>query len=133
MNDNPELSISTDKICYIIALAREFDVKEAANEDEPGSNPSDDEQRSVLEDRPDDPAEAELRVFIDELDEDEQIDLVALAWLGRGDGELSDWASLRSQAALAHNDRTADYLMGIPVLSDLLEEGMNAFGLSCES
>jgi hypothetical protein len=133
MNDNPELSISTDKLYYIIALARDFDVKEEANEDDPGSNPSDDEQRSVLEDRPDDPAEEELRVFIDELDEDEQIDLVALAWLGRGDEELSDWDALRSQAALAHNERTADYLMGIPVLPDLLEEGMNAFGLSCES
>jgi len=133
MNDIPELSISTDKLCYIIALARDFDVKVEANIDEPGSNPSDDAQRSVLEDRPDDPAEQELRVFIDELDEDEQIDLVALVWFGRGDGEFSDWDGLRSEAARAHNQRTADYLMGIPVLSDLLEESMNAFGLSCES
>lgn len=133
MDGNPELAISSDKLCFVVSLAREFDVKEAANDPDPGSNPTDDGQRSVLEESADDPVEEELRVFIDELDEDEQIDLVALVWLGRGDADLSDWDKLRSDAALAHNNRTAAYLMGIPILADLLEEGMNAFGLSCEN
>lgn len=132
MDENPELAISTDKVCFVISLARDFDVKEAANEPDPASNPSDDGQRSVLEESADDPVEEELRVFIDELDEEEQVDLVALAWLGRGDSGLADWDALRSEAAQAHNNRTADYLMGIPNLADLLDEGMNAFGLSCE-
>jgi hypothetical protein len=132
MDENPELAISTDKVCFVILLAREFDAKEEADEKESGSNPTDDEQISVLDDSVDDASEEELRMFLGELDEDEQIDLVALAWLGRGDGELSDWADLRNQAALAHNERTASYLMGIPVLSDLLEEGLNAFGFSCQ-
>ncbi len=42
--------------------------------------------RSVLENRKDDPVRAELVSFIHDLNEDEQIDLVALSWLGRGDG-----------------------------------------------
>jgi len=135
MADTSGPAVAVDKLCFIIALAHDFDVKEAVTEEDTGSNPTDDGQRAVLEDHEDDPAEAELRVFIDELDEDEQIDLVALVWLGRGDGETSDWDSLRSEAANAHNehDRTSDYLMGIPLLAYYLEVGMDAFGLSCES
>lgn len=60
--------------------------------------------------------------------EDEQIDLVALAWLGRGDGALDDWADLRAEAARAHNNRTAAYLLGMPLLGDYLEEGLSQFG-----
>ena len=134
MADSTGPEIAADKLSFIVSLAREFDVKVAPEEPDPEAGTDDDDIPShVLEDHDDDPAEAELRTFIDELDEDEQIDLVALVWLGRGDGEASDWESLRAEAAEAHNDRTADYLMGMPILGDYLEEGMNAFGLSSES
>ena len=66
------------------------------------------------------------------LNEDEQIDLVALAWLGRGDGDVSDWQEIRAEAARAHNRRTAQYLIGIPLLSDYLEEALTQFGHSVE-
>jgi hypothetical protein len=71
--------------------------------------------------------------FIGALSEDEQIELVALAWLGRGDGTIEDWSDLRAQAASAHNRRTAQYLLGLPLLADHLEEGLSLFGRSCES
>jgi hypothetical protein len=87
---------------------------------------------SVLEDRVDDPVAQELRGFIGALNEDEQIDLVALTWLGRGDGTIADWDELRAEASRAHNKRTATYLLGIPLLADYLEEGLAQFGLSCE-
>jgi hypothetical protein len=51
-----------------------------------------------------------------------------LAWLGRGDGDVSDWDDLRSQAADAHNSRTAAYLLGLPLLPDYLEEALDQFG-----
>jgi hypothetical protein len=133
MAKEPRPEIAVDKLCYIVSLAREFDVKVAPSELDPGSNPADDKQSAVLEDHADDPSEEELRVFIDELDEDEQINLVALVWLGRGDGEPADWDALRDEAASAHNDRTADYLLGIPLLAEFIESGMSAFGLYCES
>jgi hypothetical protein len=63
---------------------------------------------------------------------DEQIDLVTLVWLGRGDGALDDWSDLRAEAARDHNNRTASYLLGMPLLADYLEEGMAQFGISCE-
>ena len=126
------LSISREKVCFIIVKAREFDAKDEVTEPEPGSNPSDDMDVAVLEDHKDDPVVEELTTFIDSLSEDEQIDLVALAWLGRDDYSASDWQAVRQEAALAHNERTASYLLGMPLLGDFLEEGLAALGYSCE-
>jgi hypothetical protein len=39
---------------------------------------------------------------------------------------------LRAEAARAHNKRTAAYLLGIPLLSDYLEEALSLFDLSCD-
>jgi hypothetical protein len=66
------------------------------------------------------------------LNVDEQIDLVTLAWLGRGDGDLDSWEELRSQAASEHNNRTASYLLGTPLLADYLEDALSQLGESCE-
>lgn len=128
----PPLAISLEKICFVVFKAREFDVKDAVADPESGSNAADDGMYSVLVDHPDDPVVDELTAFIDSLSEDEQIDLVALTWLGRGDGTLSDWAEVRGEANRAHNDHTASYLLGIPLLPDYLEEGLSLFGRSCE-
>jgi len=131
-NDAATLTISPEKVCFIIIKAREFDAKEEANEPDPGSNPSDDKETAVLEDREDDPVVEELTSLINSLSEDEQIDLVALAWLARDDYSASDWADVREEAARAHNERTASYLLGMPMLGDLLEEGLSMLGYSCE-
>ena len=57
---------------------------------------------------------------------------VALTWLGRDDYSAADWTSVREEAARAHNNRTAAYLLGIPQLGDFLEEGLSMLGYSCE-
>jgi hypothetical protein len=126
------LAISPEKVCFIIVKAREFDTKDEVSEPDPGSNPSDDMDVAVLEDHEDDPVVEELTSFIDGLSEDEQIDLVALAWLGREDYSASDWKTVREEAARAHNQRTATYLLGMPLLGDFLEEGLSMLGRSCE-
>jgi hypothetical protein len=127
-----ELQISPEKVCFVVIKAREFDVKDAATEPDPGSNPSDDKMATVLEDHADDPVVEELSSFIGAMSEDEQVDLVALAWLGRGDYTADDWPSVREEAARAHNQRTAAYLLGMPMLGDFLEEGLALLGYSCE-
>lgn len=38
----PTLTISPEKVCFIIIKAKEFDAKDEVTEDDPGSNPSDD-------------------------------------------------------------------------------------------
>lgn len=128
----PNLTISPEKLCFIIVKARAFDAKDVVTDPGDASNASDDGMRSVLEDNADDPVGEELRGFIGALSEDEQIDLVALTWLGRGDGGIDDWDDLRAEAARAHNRRTATYLLGMPQLADHLEEALSQFGGSCE-
>lgn len=131
-NNPPSLSIATDKICFLIVKAREFDVKDVVTDPGDASNAADDSMISILEDHRDDPVAQEIRGFIGALNEDEQTDLVALAWLGRGDGTIDDWDDLRAEAARAHTPRTASYLLGMPLLADLLEEGLSQFGLYCD-
>ena len=128
----PTLAISPEKVCFVVVKAREFDVKDVVSNPDEGSNASDDAMVSVLEDRADDPVAQELRGFIGALTLDEQVDLVTLTWLGRGDGTVEDWDQLRAEALGAHNNRTASYLLGTPLLADYLEEGLSQLGLSCD-
>jgi hypothetical protein len=86
----------------------------------------------VLEDRRNDPIVREL-VHMHAMSQDEQIDLVALAWLGCDDGDIENWQALRAEAARAHNHRTASYLLGLPLLSDFLEDGLSKLGGSARN
>lgn len=129
--DEVELEIATDKVCHIIWKARQFDVKEADADPDSGSNASDDGMADVLENKPDDPVFAELRAFIRALDIEEQINLVALAWVGRGTYDASEWPQALDTARAEHTNRTAEYLLGLPLLGDYLEEGLAAFDESC--
>ena len=126
------LTISPEKVFFVIVKAREFDAKDEVTDPDPGSNPSDDKDAAVLEDHSDDPVVEELTSLINSLSEDEQIDLVALTWLGRDDNSAEDWEEVRAEAARAHSKRTARYLLGMPLLGDFLEEGLSLLGYSCE-
>ena len=125
----PDLAISPEKVGFLIEKAREFDAKEASTDPDSGSNASDDNMIDVLTDNGDDPVVREITGFINSLSEDEQIDLVALMRLGRGDGSIDEWTDLRREAADGHNSRTASYLLGEPLVSDFLAEGLDQFGL----
>lgn len=127
----PTLSISSEKVCFLIVKAREFDVQDVDTELESGSNPSDDRMIDVLEESKDNPVAQEIRVFIAELGEEEKADLIGLMRLGRGDGAMEEWEALRAEGFREHKGRVAAYLMGDPLLSDYLEEGLSQFGFSC--
>jgi len=127
----PTLSISSEKVCYLIIKAREFDVQDQTSDPDPGSNASDDRMIDVLEEHDDNPIVQEITSFVADLSEDEKADLMALMQLGRGDGTMEDWEALRDQAYREHVDRTAAYLIGEPLLGDFLEEGLSQFGFSC--
>jgi hypothetical protein len=130
--DTGVLTISPEKVFFIIVKAREFDAKDPVTDPDDGSNPTDDGEAAVLEDHGDDPVVHEIISFIRAMSVDEQVDLVALAWLGRDDYTADDWASVRQDAAAAHNRRTATYLLGMPQLGDFLEEGLSVLGYSIE-
>jgi len=128
MSTVPNIAISPEKVFFIISKARQSDIEEAAPD-----LTSDFEDDDAGEGRVGKDTDlAELSGFLGELNVDEQIDLVALMWLGRGDGDLDSWRDLRNAAADAHNNRTAAYLIGTPMFGDYLEEAMSMFGLSPE-
>lgn len=131
----PELAISAEKVAFIIEKAREFDVKDVASDQESGSNAADDDEIDVLEDTNSDPVAAELAGFIRAMNEDEQLDLVTLMWIGRGDGGADEWDDLRARAAEARAEYKAprreavQYLLGEPMLGDFLADGMDELGI----
>jgi hypothetical protein len=127
-DDTIELGISTEKVRFIIVKARQFDAKEGDADPDEGSNAADDGMADVLEDQPEDDAvRQELVSFINGLNDEEQINLVALAWVGRGTFDIEDWDEAIDTARTEHNKRTAQYLLGLPLLGDYLAEGLEAF------
>ena len=130
MRKAPNLSISPEKVFFIVAKSRQSDS--TATELNANSVSADDDAVHGSRDHSKITDRSELSGFIRELNVDEQIDLVALMWLGRGDGDLDNWNDLHSEASRAHNNRTASYLIGTPMLADYLEEALSQFGKSLE-
>jgi hypothetical protein len=118
------LQINPKKVRHLIQQARLFDAKEEVSDPDSGSNGADDMMADVLEDSADDATHDEMMEFIRSLDEEEQIDVVALAWLGRGTYDVAEWEQAVAEAKRAHNRRTAEYLTSLPMLGDYLEEGL---------
>lgn len=127
----PELTISESQVEFLIAKAREFDVKEGATDPDAGSNGTDDRMIDVLADQGDDPVASEISGFVKALSDDQRIDLVALLRLGRGDVTPQEWSDLRAEVTRNYNrGTTVRYLLGQPMLGDFLAEGLEELGLS---
>jgi hypothetical protein len=128
------MDIALDKVCELIIRAKAIDVKEGVTDPDSGSNPIDDGNLATLTADPDDATEQEMRDVIAGLNEDERADLIALVYIGRGDMEPEEWGAavrLAKEREVAGSITTADWLIGIPNLGDLLDEGLAAMGRSC--
>jgi len=128
------LNIRPETICYIIAKSRELQAKEEVVIPDTPSSPSDDWALQVLADHSGDLGPQEIRACVEDLDAQQQAELVALMWLGRGDYDLEDWVFAVTDALERYVDQgnTAKYLLSHPMVSDDLEEGLIAHGYSCE-
>ncbi|WP_135075358.1 DUF3775 domain-containing protein [Terasakiella sp. SH-1] len=126
--------LSADSVFYIIVKAREFDVKVAPEGLDRESDSVDDGCVEILEDYADDPTEDELHEALANLNQDQLHELVALVWLGRGTYSKDEWeeAVKEAQQADPTSKSTPEYLMGTPLLSDYLEEGLAEMGVSLE-
>lgn len=130
-NGDVDLGISLETVATVVDLSRAMQGKE---ETDPAQLSEDDNsEAALLQENPEDMTEDALREFIEELNEDEQAALIALAWIGRGDYGAEDWDEARGLAAERNEGRdTAAYLLAMDMLGDLLAEGVAAFGLSIE-
>ncbi len=126
------LTISPEKVCYIIVKAREYDAKIDPVETDQGLGPADEEDREVLGAYSDDATYQELQGALETLNEDELVELLALDWFGRSDEDKETWGEYLTQARQGLNERTVNYLLGTPLLSDYLEEGLTRLGYSIE-
>ena len=126
----PELQIAPEKIGWLILKARAFDSRVAPSID--AADASDDDESEFLDNRPGDSDVAEIVGFVRGLNEDEETDLVALAWIGRGTFDIEDWQEARRTARSQRSARTERYLLGLPLLADYLAEGLEAFGIDPE-
>ena len=127
MAEGRELELNRETVLFIIDKAHEFHVKEGVTIPEESLSPSDDWGRQALAAHGNDPGVEEFRSTIDDLEPDQQVMLVALMWVGRGDYALEEWDDALSQARDSWNKRTADYLIGTPMLADYLAEGLDQF------
>ncbi|MDQ2069051.1 DUF3775 domain-containing protein [Natronospira bacteriovora] len=130
--DSPTLDVNLDNVCRLIQLARIFHAQEAVVIPEEPGNPSDDWPTQILAAHHDDQSLNEFRSIIDDLDRNQQVEVVALLWMGRGDYDRQDWHALLSDADAEWTDYTADYLMAHPMLSDQLTEGLDILGYHCD-
>ena len=128
MNEELSLEINPDTVRYIINMAREFHVQEQASIPEDPMNPSGDWAMQVLASQEGDSTQDELRIAIQDLEPDQQVQLVALMWLGRGSFSVEEWEAALKEAGDNWNTNTAGYLIGTPLVADYLEEGLNQIG-----
>jgi hypothetical protein len=126
------LNIPLATLAAIITKARDYDVKVAPVEPDPGSDPADDGDGAIPSDYADDPTGEELAEVIGSLNDDEREELVALLWIGRGDFDKEEWTEALTQAHSELDRPAAEYLMGEPLLGDFLEEAISDLGYSLE-
>jgi len=126
------IDIAPEKVAHVIIKAREYDAKVGAWNDTPEEGDAEEDPNSILEDFTNDPTRAELAGFIDGLNYDEQANLVALAWVGRGTFEKEEFAEAVETARAEKINKTSAYLLGMPMLGDYLEEGLEKMGFSVD-
>ena len=126
------LNVSVYSVCRLIELAREFHAQEAVSIPEEPDSPSGDWAVQMLASHATDDSFREFKSIVDDMEPDQQQEVVALLWLGRGDYSEEEWQEALVLAKDSWNLRTAEYLIGHPLLSDYLEAGLEVFGRSCD-
>lgn len=126
------IEIDPQTVYYLILKARDFDDKDEPGQADPDATPADEAQAEQMHYYADDPVAQEIKDTIDSLNDDQQAELVALVWLGRGDFTPGEWREAVRTARERHSGPTSDYLLGTPLLGDYLEEGVAQMGHSFE-
>jgi hypothetical protein len=126
------LDIAPEKVAHVIIKAREYDAKVGAWDDSPEDGDAEEDPSTILEDFANDPTRAEIIGFIDRMNFDEQANLVALMWVGRGTYEKEEFDEAVDTARAERISATSNYLLGIPLLADYLEEGLEKMGFSVD-
>jgi hypothetical protein len=131
-----DLTIAPDTVRLIVEKARTVsaavssDYEDGAEHEVEFDDAHDSHHHDGLaEEETEDQTERELRQIVRALNVDEAAELIALTWIGRGDYEAAEFADAVTEAK-QRNYRPTRYLLGMPMLGDWLEEGLEAIGVS---
>ena len=128
-----ELSVSLEVVCRLIVRARELEAQVPGIQTDEDEDPQDtDDGLSVIEDEADEVVSAEMIALMDDLGDDQIAEILALAWVGRGTYDVSEWDEALEEANDSGGESPADQLMEMPMLAAYLDAGLAAFDLSCE-
>ncbi|HEY0314040.1 MAG TPA: DUF3775 domain-containing protein [Allosphingosinicella sp.] len=136
-----ELLTPLDTLCRIIIRARENEAQVPAQDPDEDADDVDDYNddddasggaRSVLEDELNTGVEEEMRAALDDLADDQLAETLALAWVGRGTYDATEWDDAFAEANDTDPESSIDELMDMPLLASHLEAGLAAFDFSCE-
>ena len=133
-----ELLTPLETLCRLILRARELEAQvPAADPDEDPDNVDDfddegDQALSALEDELNSGVEEEVMAMLDDLADDQLAETVALAWVGRGTYDTSEWEDAFAEAGDLDPGERVDELIDMPLLASHLEAGLAAFDYSCD-
>jgi hypothetical protein len=133
-----DLLTPLETICRLILRAKELEAQVPAEDPDDDPDDIDDlddeggETLSVLEDELNDGVEEEIQAVLDDLAEDQLAEIVALAWVGRGTYDSSEWDDAFEEANSLDSEQKIDELMDMPLLAGHLEAGLAAFDFSCD-
>ena len=119
-------------VCNIIQKAREINIAGDLELPENQEDMSEAEWSELLAEYQNDLGYIELKSLIDELEPDQQLDIIALMYVGRGDFSAKEWGESRHEAHAIKPGNRANYLISKPMLADYLTEGLAVFGYSCD-
>jgi hypothetical protein len=133
-----ELLTPLETLCRLILRAKELEAQVPAQD--PDEDPEDvddldddgDQALSVLEDELNTGVEEEVQATLDDLADDQLAETLALAWVGRGTYDASEWDDAFAEANDLDADDRIDELIDMPLLASHLEAGLAAFDYSCE-
>jgi hypothetical protein len=134
-----ELLTPLETLCRLILRAKELEAQVPALDPDDDPENVDDyddegggEALSVLQDEMNDSVEEEVQAVLDDLADDQLAETLALAWVGRGTYDASEWDEAFAEANELGADERIDELLDMPLLAGLLEAGLAAFDYSCD-
>jgi len=127
-----ELRINTDKVCSFIEAARELAGKVPETAGDRTTSGDDSPLHLSLEQIKGDPTRQLMVEFVAGLNVEEQVDLLALISVGRGDYSLDEWDDALDAARDRIDGKDADFMIGDRALPAYLEEGLQAFDRTCD-
>ena len=127
-----ELSVSLETVCRLIVRAREMEAQVPGLTADEGEDPLDaDDEFAVMDDETNTVIEEEMAAALDDLADDQIAEVLALAWIGRGTYDASEWDEALEEANDRGGETPAEQLMEMPMLAGYLDAGLAAFDLSC--